>query len=324
LQLCRRTDHVETWSPPYVGPHSSLDLVIVTVRVCTTAGEERRSLEIYNEVWPRHAVTSEDVEAWKRSSIADVEFLGATEGVEAGSAAAAVQTSRPTIASVFVTVLPHLRRRGVGSALLEAASAWAVDHGARELETPVESDDEESLGFALRRGFVVHSRELGLELQLARTDPSPVEPPRGIEIALLGERPDLARGAYDVGVEALPDIPGGEDWTPPPFAQFLATHLRGLAVFLAIADGEVVGYAKLQARPDGRTAEHGMTAVKRAWRGRGIAKALKRAQIAWAQANGIERLTTSNEERNAPMQRVNASLGYRATPGRLQLRRLVV
>jgi mycothiol synthase len=151
-------------------------------------------------------------------------------------------------------------------------------------------------------------------------DPPAVDPPSGIEIVSLSDRPDLAAGAYDVAVEALPDIPGGEDWTAPPFEQFVAAHLQGLAVFLAVAGGEVVAYAKLAAHPDGRTAIHGMTAVKRTWRGRGIAKSLKRAQIAWAQANGLERLATSNEERNAAMQRVNASLGYRPAPGRVVLR----
>jgi RimJ/RimL family protein N-acetyltransferase len=66
-----------------------------------------------------------------------------------------------------------------------------------------------------------------------------------------------------------------------------------------------------------------MTAIKRAWRGRGIAKALKRAQIGWAKANGIERLEATNEERNTAMQRINSSLGYRQVPGRVWLRRPV-
>ena len=57
--------------------------------------------------------------------------------------------------------------------------------------------------------------------------------------------PELARGAYDVGVEALPDVPASEDWLPPPFEQFVAAHLRGLAIFVAVAGDEVVGYAKL-------------------------------------------------------------------------------
>jgi GNAT superfamily N-acetyltransferase len=221
---------------------------------------------------------------------------------------------------MFLTVLPELRCRGVGSALLDASAGWAVEHGVRELEATVESDDEESIGFALRRGFEERSREMGLELDVKAADSPAAGPPEGIEIVLFADRPELADGAYDVGSEALPDIPGHEDWTPPPLEQFVESHLRGLAVFLAVVDGEVVGYAKLREHPDGRTADHGMTAVKRTWRGRGIAKSLKLAEITWARANGIERLTASNEERNAPMLRINESLGYRPAPGRVYLR----
>jgi len=291
----------------------------VDVRMCSSAAEERRSLEIYNEVWPHRAVSAENVDAWRRAARASVEFLGAVDDVDAGSAAVALETSRPGVAIMLVTVLPQLRRRGVGSALFDAASSWAVAESARELETFVDADDEESQGFAVRRDFREHSREVGLELTLDGVEPADEDPPAGVEIVSLDDRPDLAHGAYDVGREALPDVPGGEEWTPPPFEQFAATHLRGV-ILLAVADGEVVGYAKLVPRPDGRSADHGMTAVKRDRRGRGIATSLKRAQIAWAKAQGFERLTASNEERNAAMRRINASLGYRSAPGRVRLR----
>ena len=62
-----------------------------------------------------------------------------------------------------------------------------------------------------------------------------------------------------------------------------------------------------------------MTAVKRAWRGRGIARALKAAEINWALANGYTELHTSNEERNTPIKRLNARFGYRPGPGRIHL-----
>jgi GNAT superfamily N-acetyltransferase len=291
-----------------------------SVRICSSADDMRRSLEIYNEVWPRRAATAEDVQAWEQASIATDDFLGAIDGVDAGSAAAGIATSRPELCLVFITVLPSLRKRGVGSALLETVSTWSQDHGVEELETSVESDDAESLAFALRRGFREHSREVGLELKLSDLEPPAINAPAGVEIVLLSDHPELATGAYEVGAEALPDIPGSEDWTPPPFEQFLAAHLRGLAIFVAVAGEEVVGYAKLHEKAGGDTATHGMTALKRAWRGRGIAKALKRAQIAWAKANGIERLAATNEERNAAMQHINASLGYREVPGRVMLR----
>ena len=59
-----------------------------------------------------------------------------------------------------------------------------------------------------------------------------------------------------------------------------------------------------------------MIGVKRAWRGRGIAGALKRAQIAWAKEPGYERIATANELRNEPIRRLNARLGYREGSGR--------
>jgi GNAT superfamily N-acetyltransferase len=63
-----------------------------------------------------------------------------------------------------------------------------------------------------------------------------------------------------------------------------------------------------------------MTGVKRAWRGRGIAGALKRAQIGWAKEQGYERLATHNELRNEPIRRLNEHLGYKEAPGRIIFR----
>jgi mycothiol synthase len=294
--------------------------VTVRVRTCSSAAELQRSLEIYNEVWPHRAVTAEDVEAWKRAAIASVEFLGMVDGVDAGSAAAALEPSRTKLVAMPLTVLAQHRRAGVGSALLEAVTSWAAAQGAHQIETRVEAEDRESLEFALHRGFHEHSREDGLELTLSGVEPPPLDPPGGVEIVTLAERPELARGVYEVAAEALPDVPGSEDWLPPPFDRFAASHLRGLVIFVALADGDAIGYAKLVGRPDGRTADHGITAVRRDWRNRGVAQALKRAQIAWAATHGIERLTAANEERNAPMQHINSLLGFRSVAGRVRLR----
>lgn len=64
----------------------------------------------------------------------------------------------------------------------------------------------------------------------------------------------------------------------------------------------------------------GRTAVKRAFRGRGIAVALKRAQITWAASAEFERLETLNELRNEPILQLNKRFGYREAPGRISLR----
>ena len=73
-----------------------------------------------------------------------------------------------------------------------------------------------------------------------------------------------------------------------------------------------------EALPD--VAFHDITGVKRAWRGRGIAGALKRAEIAWAIDSGYSALRTSNEGRNAPIRALNERYGYVVEPGEIRVR----
>jgi mycothiol synthase len=56
--------------------------------------------------------------------------------------------------------------------------------------------------------------------------------------------------------------------------------------------------------------EHGLTAVLRGHRGRGIATRLKSAQIAWAAERGYRELITWTDTENAATRRVNTKLGY--------------
>ena len=112
----------------------------------------------------------------------------------------------------------------------------------------------------------------------------------------------------------------------PSFGEWLSMDMQGAgdrpeATFVALADGVVVAYARLalsRARPT--VAMHDMTGVSRAWRGLGIARTLNAAEIAWAKANGYERLETQNEERNEPIRRLNERFGYVVTPGSITVR----
>jgi mycothiol synthase len=50
--------------------------------------------------------------------------------------------------------------------------------------------------------------------------------------------------------------------------------------------------------------------VRRDWRSRCVAKALKRAELHWAAANGLHQLVTWTQRGNEAMQTLNRSLGY--------------
>jgi GNAT superfamily N-acetyltransferase len=287
--------------------------------------DEQVSLGIYNAVWPHDALTMDEVRSFKASVRDYVDFLARMDGTAAGSAVGAIVPQRADRVFAIVTVLAGQRRQGAGSALYQAVSSWAAERGLRELEVAVLDSDPGSLAFAQRRGFTEERRELGVVLHLAEIAPPDIDPPDGVEIVTWAERPELAPGMYGVTCEALPDIPGSEDDDIEPFGDWLAHDMQGSgdrpeATFVAVAGEEVIGYAKFSltaAQPT--VAHHDLSAVKRAWRGRGVARALKAAQINWALANGYTELHTRNEERNEPIRRLNARFGYRPGIGRIYL-----
>jgi GNAT superfamily N-acetyltransferase len=298
--------------------------VSVEIRPVETCAEHEVALALNNEIRPDHAITIDDVLDYV-AAVPQQHWL-AWDGQAAVGTASAAERSGRGVPLMRDIVRPERRREGIGTALFRAVSAWARERGASDVEAWVDDVEQEGLAFAHALGFAEVSRELKVALDLVGYEPPPVDPPAGIEIVTWAERPELAPGIYDVACEAFPDVPGERDTVMEPFEDWLAHEMRGAgdraeATFLAVAGDEVVGYAKFsftRARP--REASHDMTGVKRAWRGRGIAGALKRAQIAWAKDAGYERLVTQNELRNEPIRRLNERLGYRPLPGRVFVR----
>jgi GNAT superfamily N-acetyltransferase len=299
---------------------------VIEVFPCTDEADERFSLDVYNEVWPHDKLTLAEVRSYKASLVEHLDLLARVDGRPAGSAVAAIKPQDPGIVYALSTVLVGDRRQGVGTALYEQISDWSRTRERHRIEVPVLDNDPESLAFAERRGFVEARREKGVVLDLTTIEPPAIEPPEGVEIVTWAERPELARGMYEVTLEASPDVPGFEDESVEPFEDWLAHEMAGSgdrpeATFVALAGDEVIGYAKFSltaAQPT--SAHHDLTGVKRAWRGRGVARALKATQIGWAKANGYEELRTRNDERNAPIRRLNEQFGYRPAIGRIHLR----
>jgi GNAT superfamily N-acetyltransferase len=264
---------------------------------------------------------------WKRQARETVWLLAAEDGRDVGTAIGVGGWHSPEgVCRGEVRVVADARGRGHGAALLAELQGWADGLGYRELTGPVKEEDAASLAWAERRGFVEVGRNSLLVLDLHAIEAPRVHPPDGVEVVSWAERPGLEREMYEVAREAYPDVPGEDDAVVASFEEWLSMDMQGAgdspdATFLALADGEVVGYAKLslsRARPT--VAMHDMTGIRRAWRGRGIARALKAAEIAWAKEAGYERLETQNEERNEPIRRLNERFGYVVTPGTVTVR----
>jgi GNAT superfamily N-acetyltransferase len=218
-----------------------------------------------------------------------------------------------------VSVLPSLRRRGVGTALYHEVSTHARSLGKQGLTLQTKEDDPDSVAWLERRGFSEVERQNAVALSLEEARPLH-NPPAGVEVVSRADRPGLEKGMYPVAVEAGRDIPGLDGEHDPSFEQWRSFEIdrpsrRADLSFVALAGDEVIGFASLDVFGNRDTAYHGLTAVARHWRGRGVATAMKSAQIQAARAAGLRRLVTENEERNAPMRAVNAKLGYAPIPG---------
>jgi len=288
--------------------------------------ELERWVAVTNAATARPATVEEFLD-WKRQARETV-WLLASDGTEDLGTAIGVGGwhTPPGVARAELEVIAQARGRGAGSALLAGLGTWARALGYGELLVEVQEADATSLAWAERRGYTVFARHPRLVLDLAGVEAPEVAPPEGIEIVTWAERPELAPGLYAVACEAYPDVPDGEDAVLPPFEEWLSMDMQGAGdrpdgTFVAVAGGEVVGYAKFHfpaAAPG--LVNHDMTGVLRAWRRRGIAGALKRAEIAWAKQNGYEKLATGNEERNEPIRKLNAQYGYVLEPGTVTVR----
>lgn len=212
------------------------------------------------------------------------------------------------LAFVNPRVLREHRGRGAGRALFGRLVEHARALGADGIVSYVLAGDERSVEFALRAGLA----EVDYQLEQVRSvgvEQPPVVPEG---IAIVPVTTELLYEAYTaVGVQGYEDMPlARRAWMP--LDEWLRTEAtRREGSFVALAGGEVVGYAGMWEHANGSaTGEHGLTAVRRDRRRTGIATALKRTQLAWAMSDGVQELVTWTQRGNEAMQALNRKLGY--------------
>ncbi len=247
------------------------------------------------------------------------DLFATLDGVAAGVGTYGRMLDDPVspIGRINFRVLPELRRRGVGTALHHALSDLGRVHGDEELEGQVVGPGPETEAYVAARGYrpVLRMIESRLDLRETPVRPEVSRGPGGLELRSAAEDPAVLEGAYVVALEAEPDTPEAREWVrPASFEEWRAREVDD-AVFVPEASlvaylvGQPVAYGLVQLERTGVGA-HLSTGVARAQRGRGLATALKRAQIPRARAAGLDELRTWNEEGNTPIRRVNAKLGF--------------
>jgi len=234
-----------------------------------------------------------------------------------------------------LTVAPERRRQGVGGRLYDEQVRFMRAHGATRLEAETPDNLPEGLRFAEQRGFVVNRHIYESTLDLATFDETPFAGAiataqasgiRFTSLANLGDTEEAQRRLYAINRAYCFDIPG-RDETFEPFEEWRkfvcgASWYRpdGQVVALDTThDDAWVGMAAIGIFPETNSAYHMITGVDRAYRGRGLALALKLLVLRCARRYGVARARTNNDSLNAPILAINRRLGYQSQPGHYTL-----
>lgn len=222
--------------------------------------------------------------------------------------------------------------------LLAWAEATAAQHQARTLVTRVKENwwEREAFGAA---GYAEHDRMWTSVLDLTTLAFGTFAPQEararasGVTLHPLSELGDYdeaqQRKLYDLIAALLRDVPSASPVAVLPFRdwQFRFGHIKHPeGLWLAVApDGEWVGVNELHLPVSSQPhmLQNGLTGVLPAWRGQGIAYALKLAAARAALERGFTHARTGNHSVNRPMLAINAALGFVREQATLTLRREV-
>ncbi|HEV8594264.1 MAG TPA: GNAT family N-acetyltransferase [Thermoplasmata archaeon] len=291
--------------------------------------------ELYNLVDPEYPGTELEVREedaqWDRDRFVQARYVAVDP--ETGALLGSAEYNHmpwsydPRRFSVWIGVRPDRQGRGIGRALYEQVRTDLRARGANALRSWAREDRAESIAFLGHRDFQELERAWESRLDMGAFDPKEfghrTRVRAGIEIVTLAaelERdPDSMRRVYELIDVISPDTPRLDPYTSPGFEAW-RRHLQGPwflpeAFFLAKDGDEYVGESDLgksEAEPD--VAYTGFTGVRREYRGRGVAWALKLRALTWAKQHKYREVRTWNSTRNAPMLGINVALGFRKQP----------
>jgi GNAT superfamily N-acetyltransferase len=288
--------------------------------------------DLFNQTRPEPTTAEQLQASWSKLTPEDVRHrlvaVDQTGRILGHAVAARDPLEMPGRWFIAANVDQATRGRGIGSALLSQAEAFARSQGATVLEAECRDDDPALLAWAERLGYRSFSHLFESTLDLAAFDASrfagavaKVEG-QGIRFRTLadGEKETYARKVHDLIARTYWDIPFITQAEFPSFEEWAKWELDAEIVpadcVIFAMDGEaVVGITLMKVNKTTGALYTDITAVAREYRGRGIALGLKLLSIEAARRHGAPYMRTNNDSVNAPMLAVNRKLGYVPSPG---------
>jgi mycothiol synthase len=225
---------------------------------------------------------------------------------------------------VALGVVPAAQGQGLGRSLYERLFTALEPHHPQALRTNVLETHTRQLAFFSRRGFSETQRSWLSTLDLGTFDPQPfAEVLRkaersGFEVtSVAAVEADEARlpELYTFYQELVADLPRTQSYTPWSFEQFVM-HRRTSPLllpegsFIVLQGGTLAAVSELKRSAQPGQLQTGLTAVRRAYRGRGLALLSKLHTATYAQVQGVAQITTRNASSNRAMLRINERLGF--------------
>ncbi len=238
-----------------------------------------------------------------------------------------------------VNIPPEHRRQGIGAAIYNHLTAVMEQYNPSELFSNATEDMEEAIRFLKKREFQETMRQWESRLDTAKFDPSPFTgigervQSEGIEIktfAELAADPEHNHRLYKLEELLESEVPSSEESTFTEFEAWIKHRAEGEqnflpdGYFIAVHEGEYVGVSILWAsQASSQKLYTGLTGVRREYRRKGIAMAMKLRAVAYAQSLGNRIIVTWNEENN-PMLDLNLKLGYVKQPAEIEFKKHLI
>ena len=298
-------------------------------------------VEIWNQLnldWPRSVVDQLDnhrkhdykyyYQAWV------VETKGKVIGT--GLSEHSVSSFHPRKFLIEIYLHPHWQGQGIGKDLYEQILETLQPYDPLSLRVSVREDSPRALRFFAERGFLETKRDWISTLEVAKADLNPYEGleselnKQGITIKSLAEidDPDKYQKLHAVFSETRLDVPRSDPATPISFEFFMNSNIQApefdpRLFWVALYNQNYIGFTGLYPITDSTSLDQWLTAVKREYRGKHVALALKVRSIQYTKQQGYTHIRTDNDSRNAPMIAVNDKLGFERGMASLSLAKIL-